>query len=49
MTEKVLTILGDIDRIEEVKAQRLREDTSRYETPKDEEEETVPETEAVEE
>ena len=30
-------------------AQRLREDTRRYETPKDEEEETVPETEAVEE
>lgn len=49
MTKKVLTILGDIDRIKDVKAQRLREDTSRYETPKDEEEETVPKTEAVEE
>lgn len=52
VTEKVLTILGDIDRIEAVKAQRLREDTSRYETPKDETdetEETVPETETVEE
>ena len=49
VTEKVLTILGDIDRIEDVKAQRLREDTSRYETPEDETEETVSETEAVEE
>ena len=52
VTEKVLTILGDIDRIEDVKAQRLREDTSRYETPKDETdetEETVPEAETVEE
>ena len=52
VTEKVLTILGDIDRIEAVKAQRLREDTSRYETPKDETDETaetVPEAETVEE
>ena len=49
MTEKVLTIMGDIDRIKKVKAQRLREETKRYETPKDEKEETVPETEAVEE
>ena len=49
VTEKVLTILGDIDRIKDVKAQRLREDTSRYETPKDEEEEAVSETENVEE
>lgn len=51
-TKKILTILGDIDMLEEVKAQRLREDTSRYETPKDETdktEETVPETEDVEE
>lgn len=54
VTEKVLTILGDIDRIEEVKAQRLREDTARHEpkeneTEDDEEQETVPEAETVEE
>ena len=54
LTEKLLTIFGDIDRAKEVKAQRLREDTSRHETPKkenenDENEETVPEAETMEE
>lgn len=52
VTKKALSILGDIDQVDEVMAQRLREDTSRYETPKDktdETEETVPEAETVEE
>ena len=49
VTKKILSILGDIDQVDEVMTQRLREDTSRYETPNDEEEETVPEAETVEE
>ena len=52
VTKKALSILGDIDQVKEVMAQRLREDTGRHEpkeTEEDEEEETVPETEAVEE
>ena len=36
VTKKVLTLMGDIDLVEEVVAQKLREDTSRYEAPKDE-------------
>lgn len=52
VTKKILSILGDIDQVKKVMAQRLREETKRYETPKDETdetEETVPEAEAVEE
>lgn len=52
VTKKILSILGDIDQVDEVMSQRLREDTSRYETPNDETdetEETVPEAETVEE
>ena len=54
MTKKLLTILGDIDAVEEVMKQRLKEDVDRYkkepnETPEDEEAEAVPEAEDVEE
>ena len=54
VTKKLLTILGDIDAVEEVMNQRLKEDVDRYkkepnETPEDEEAETVPEAEDVEE
>ena len=36
MTEKLLTMFGDIDRVKEVMTQKLMEDTKRYEPPKDE-------------
>lgn len=51
LTKKLLTILGDIDAVDEVMKQRLVEDVNRYknETPEDEEAETVPEAEDVEE
>lgn len=54
VTKKLLTILGDIDAVDEVMNQRLKEDVDRYkkepnETPEDEEAETVPEAEDVEE
>lgn len=54
VTKKILSILGDIDQLKEVMAQRLREDTGRHEpkeneTEDDEEQETVPEAETVEE
>lgn len=54
MTKKLLTILGDIDAVDDVMKQRLKEDVNRYkkepnETPEDEEAETVPEAEDVEE
>ena len=54
VTKKLLTILGDIDAVDEVMKQRLKEDVDRYkkepnETPEDEEAETVPEAEDVEE
>ena len=52
VTKKALTILGDIDSFSDVMSQKLREDTSRYETPKqteNEEEETVSEAETMEE
>ena len=54
VTKKILSILGDIDQVDEVMAQRLREDTERHEpketeTEDDEEQETVPEAETVEE
>lgn len=51
VTKKLLTILGDIDAVDEVMKQRLVEDVNRYknETPEDEEAETVPEAEDVEE
>ena len=54
VTEKLLTLLGDIDRVEDIMAQKLREDTTRYEPPKNEgeeneEKETDAEAEAVEE
>lgn len=54
MTKKLLTILGDIDAVEKVMKQRLKEDVDRYkkepkETPEDEEAETDPEAEDVEE
>ena len=54
VTKKILSILGDIDQVDEVMKQRLAEEAGRYEPkePKkteDEEQEAVPETEAVEE
>ena len=54
VTEKLLTLLGDIDRVDEIMKQKLVEETSRYATPKketenDEGEEEVSEAEAVEE
>ena len=54
MTKKLLTILGDIDAVEDVMKQRLVEDTERFakennETPENEEAEAVPEAENVEE
>lgn len=54
MVKKLLTIMGDIDAVDEVMKQRLKEDVDRYkkkpnETPEDEEAETVPEAENVEE
>ena len=54
VTKKILSILGDIDQVADVMAQRLREDTGRHEPKKnetedDEEQETVPEAETVEE
>lgn len=54
VTKKILSILGDIDQVDEVMKQRLKEEAGRYEPkePKkteDEEQETVPEAEAVEE
>lgn len=56
VTEKLLTLLGDIDRVDEIMKQKLVEETSRYATPKketenenDESEEEVSEAEAVEE
>lgn len=52
VTKKVLTILGDVDQAKDVLDQMLMEEAGRYETPKkteDEEEETVPEAETVEE
>ena len=54
VTKKILSILGDIDQVDEVMKQRLAEEATRYEPkePKkqeDEEQKTVPETETVEE
>jgi hypothetical protein len=54
VTKKLLTILGDIDAVDKVMSQRLKEDVDRYkkepnETTEDEEAETVPEVETVEE
>lgn len=54
VTEKLLTMMGDIDRVDEIMKQKLVEETSRYATPKketedDEGEEEVSEAEAVEE
>lgn len=54
VTKKILSILGDIDQVDDVMKQRLKEEAGRYEPkePKkteDEEQETVPETETVEE
>lgn len=54
VTKKALSILGDIDQVNDVMKQRLKEEAGRYEPkePKkteDEEQETVPEAETVEE
>ena len=59
VTKKILTILGDVDQVEDVMKQKLEEETERYpkknegdgddEKTENEEEETVPEAETVEE
>lgn len=54
VTKKILSILGDIDQVDDVMKQRLKEEAGRYEPKEpnkteDEEQETVPEAETVEE
>lgn len=59
VTKKILTILGDVDQVEDVMKQRLEEETERYpkknegdgddEKTENEEAETVPKAETVEE